>query len=124
MKLLLIILYLNSSDTLKPLPRNVMEWCLECDATNKVLEKKYDTLESININLELRLTTREDKINSYKRDSTNVANERIKQDSINIINNSVIKTQKSKINKISTNRWLERGIFSAIIVGVIILLKE
>lgn len=104
-----------------PLPRPVIEWCLECQSTVTLLYKVIDNKDSSLINKNEIIIRLYSEIDKYKQDSTNYTSTIDDYSTIIANKNTVIDLKDKQLKKKSVNKWLERTLFVGAITAIVLI---
>lgn len=107
-----------------PLPRPVIEWCLECQSTVTILYKVIDNRDSANKSLKAKIESDQRVINNYKEKEKEHENEKDALREQVVLGDKKNDQKDKEIRKLKTNKWLERILFGAGIVITAIVTKE
>jgi hypothetical protein len=118
-----IVIECNAQATTIPVPRPVIEWCLECQSTVSILYKTVESLENTVKNNAVERESFKRSIEGYKRDSTFNREQHTEYVKVISNNNTIITTKDKQIKKLKVNRWLERIAIAAGVAAIIIITK-
>lgn len=105
------------------IPREVVEWCVECDTKLQILSQIVKEKDSISSDKDKIITLKETQISSYKRDSISFSLTVSSYDSINALKDEEISIHKEENKKLRKGKWSERAIFGGIILTMFFLYK-